>query len=82
MARQQGATEMNGFVNTRTPMQILSDVGAVLTAAARLPRLISEMAANPNVREDIIRTRLAVHNVPADAIENVVALYNAQKART
>ena len=65
----------------RTPRQICEELAVVLTAAPRLPALFEEMANNPNVREDIIRDRLAAHGIEADRIEGVVALYRAEKAK-
>jgi hypothetical protein len=70
----------NPFGFVRTPMQILADLAATLTAAPRVPQLIAEMAANPNVREDIIRNRLAVHGLPQLEIDCVVAQYEQAKA--
>jgi hypothetical protein len=65
----------------RTPMQLCEELAALLSAAPRLPALFVELANNPNVREDIIRERLAAHGIEADRIEGVVSLYRLAKAR-
>jgi hypothetical protein len=71
---------VNAFTVVRTPLQILADLGAVLTGSTRLPSLMDEMVQNQNVREDIIRDRLAVHKVPQQVIDIIVEQYKQAKA--
>jgi hypothetical protein len=69
----------------RNPLQILEEVGALLTAGPRLPQLVEELrscpalaGAQPSRVVEIIRARLAVHGVPTEAAEQFVAQYQSK----